>query len=274
MYIDNVVRSIAIETIHKHCKHSSREQILFVLQNIIQSPDEYQTDEVWGKLASVLSPQKRETSFHELLEAPLPHRIFGSENIDELAKHQMEVAMRLPVTIAGALMPDGCAGYGLPIGGVLATTDDVVIPFAVGKDIACRMCLTVLDAGGEYLDKYHTRAIDALINNTAFGFDATLPFKLYHELFDKSEFREISILKKNREKVFDNWEAAEKATILSTYVKLKSLRTIRWDLPKEDTLPFSVILVAQGLVLPSLITIHPLPRKLANYHDKQGHLHG
>lgn len=64
--------------------------------------------------------------------------------------------MRLPITLSGALMPDGCAGYGLPIGGVLATTDDVVIPYAVGKDIACRMSLTILDAGVDFIESITT----------------------------------------------------------------------------------------------------------------------
>jgi hypothetical protein len=41
-------------------------------------------------------------------------------------------------------MPDAHVGYGLPIGGVLAT-DNPVIPYAVGVDIACRMKLTVYD---------------------------------------------------------------------------------------------------------------------------------
>ena len=41
-------------------------------------------------------------------------------------------------------MPDAHVGYGLPIGGVLAT-ENTVIPYAVGVDIACRMKLTVLD---------------------------------------------------------------------------------------------------------------------------------
>ena len=31
------------------------------------------------------------------------------------------------------------SGYGLPIGGVLAT-ENAVIPYGVGVDIGCRMC--------------------------------------------------------------------------------------------------------------------------------------
>ena len=57
---------------------------------------------------------------------------------------QLKNACKLPVAVSGALMPDAHVGYGLPIGGVLAT-HDAVIPYAVGVDIACRMKLTVLD---------------------------------------------------------------------------------------------------------------------------------
>ena len=39
-----------------------------------------------------------------------------------------------------------------------------------------------------------------MFDNTAFGLDGLLPFKQYHPLFDRSEFREIPILKKFREK--------------------------------------------------------------------------
>src|SRR5689334_9386126 len=72
-----------------------------------------------------------------------PWRQWGT-GLDEAAREQMENASSLPVAIAGALMPDAHVGYGLPIGGVLATKN-TVIPYAVGVDIACRMKLTVLD---------------------------------------------------------------------------------------------------------------------------------
>lgn len=70
-----------------------------------------------------------------LREEPLPFEVFGEEMIEEGARRQMRDAMRLPVSVGGALMPDSHQGYGLPIGGVLAT-EDVVIPYAVGVDIA------------------------------------------------------------------------------------------------------------------------------------------
>ena len=199
-YTDNKARSIAIETMRKHCKHYSQEQIADILKQVILKPEAYKANAVWGKLAEVLSPRKIETKVFDMRDDPISYRIYGADDIDELAKRQMEVAMWLPVTIAGALMPDGCAGYGLPIGGIIATNDDVVIPYAVGKDIGCSMHLTILDADTSYIDRHHERIVDALAANTAFGLDGTIPFKQYHPLFDRNEFKCIPVLKKHREK--------------------------------------------------------------------------
>ena len=199
-YTDNKARSLAIELVARNCKHMSPDEITNLLGDIQLHPTTYKKDETWGRLAEVLAPTHTMISTYEINDSPLPYKIYGAENIDQLALDQMEMAMRLPVTVSGALMPDGCAGYGLPIGGVLATKDNVVIPYAVGKDIGCRMSLTILDAGADYLEKFHNRAVEALVNNTAFGLDGILSYKQYHALFDKSEFRDIPILKKLREK--------------------------------------------------------------------------
>ncbi len=76
-------------------------------------------------------------------ESDAPYRIWGN-NLEPDALKQMKNACKLPVAVSGALMPDAHVGYGLPIGGVLATKD-AVIPYAVGVDIACRMKMSVLD---------------------------------------------------------------------------------------------------------------------------------
>lgn len=63
-----------------------------------------------------------------------PWRQWG-EGLEAEAVKQMANACALPVAVAGALMPDAHVGYGLPIGGVLAT-DNAVIPYAVGAFVA------------------------------------------------------------------------------------------------------------------------------------------
>ena len=83
---------------------------------------------------------------------PVKYRQWG-EGLEHEAVMQMEKACLLPVAVAGALMPDAHVGYGLPIGGVLAT-ENTVIPYAVGVDIACRMKMTVLDIPVRELERH------------------------------------------------------------------------------------------------------------------------
>ena len=76
--------------------------------------------------------------------------------------------MRLPISVAGALMPDAHVGYGLPIGGVLAT-ENVVIPYAVGVDIACRMRLSIFPVSPILLGQKPGQFKKALSEQTRFG---------------------------------------------------------------------------------------------------------
>jgi tRNA-splicing ligase RtcB (3'-phosphate/5'-hydroxy nucleic acid ligase) len=103
-----------------------------------------------------------------LYSEPLPYAVWGEEQIDISSRNQMDAAMRLPVSVAGALMPDAHVGYGLPIGGVLAT-ENVVIPYAVGVDIACRMRLSVFDMSPNVLGQQTGKFRNALTGGTKFG---------------------------------------------------------------------------------------------------------
>lgn len=69
----------------------------------------------------------------------LPIKMWGDE-IEGNAMKQAVNLSQLPFAFRHiALMPDCHMGYGMPIGGVLATKD-VIIPNAVGVDIGCGMC--------------------------------------------------------------------------------------------------------------------------------------
>lgn len=62
------------------------------------------------------------------------------EEIEDGALEQAKNLANLPFAFHHiAIMPDSHQGYGMPIGGVLATKD-VIIPNAVGVDIGCGMC--------------------------------------------------------------------------------------------------------------------------------------
>ncbi|MCA9003592.1 MAG: RtcB family protein, partial [Planctomycetes bacterium] len=70
-----------------------------------------------------------------------------------------------------------------PIGGVLAT-DNTVIPYAVGVDIACRMKLTVLDLPVAMLERKEDKLIKALESETKFGVGGHFKQRREHGVMD------------------------------------------------------------------------------------------
>src|SRR4030042_4459479 len=126
--------------------------------------------------------------------------IYGRENIEQEALDQMEAAMRLPITVKGALMADAHSGYGLPIGGVLATRN-AVIPFGVGMDIGCRMCLSVYDLPPAFIDNNRRSLSHILHDNTRFG-HAEFQDRKEHPVLDRKEFSEISFLREKKDKAY------------------------------------------------------------------------
>src|SRR4029434_10316162 len=96
-----------------------------------------------------------------------PWRQWG-EGLEAEAVKQMANACALPVAVAGALMPDAHVGYGLPIGGVLAT-ENAVIPYAVRVDLARRVELSVYDVTAAEMKKLNDHLVNALRRETLFG---------------------------------------------------------------------------------------------------------
>src|SRR5690606_28133496 len=120
--------------------------------------------------------------------------VFGQEHIEEGALHQMYQAAKLPVSVAGALMPDAHSGYGLPIGGVLAT-DNAVIPYGVGVDIGCRMCLSVYDIAPKDLTDKQSFFVRELGEATLFGAGSQFDRAADHEVMENEMFHELALLK-------------------------------------------------------------------------------
>ncbi|HVU55306.1 MAG TPA: RtcB family protein [Puia sp.] len=194
-YPEGPVISIAMNIMEKNYKFGEKEDVMNLLKQILASPVEYENDAVLGLIAQQLIPKKEvEGTEISLNSTGVPFNIFGGDQIDESAMHQMYQAAKLPVAVAGALMPDAHAGYGLPIGGVLAT-ENAVIPYGVGVDIGCRMCLSVFDIDPKELTQRDHYFIRELNEATLFGggrqFDVSAP----HEVIDRKEFDEIPILK-------------------------------------------------------------------------------
>ena len=203
------IASIAINVMMKHYKKNNKGFVLNLLENIAKTPEHYESDVILGQIArEFMEPQEIEIEMlNDGEEIPLKHpsqvehyNMYGSKHIAQNAIQQMNAAMRLPIVRAGALMADAHAGYGLPIGGVLAV-ENAVIPYGVGMDIGCRMCLSIYDMPPEYIRHNRHQLMLDLKANTRFGqrdFDKTNP----PEILDRQEFREIPTVKKLKDKAY------------------------------------------------------------------------
>jgi len=158
-------------------------EIRGVMKELAFNPEVYLEDPRFGIFAASLAAAWSAQARYLKRETPAPWRRWGDE-LEAGAIAQMENACMLPVAVTGALMPDAHQGYGLPIGGVLATRG-AVIPYAVGMDIACRMKLTVLDLPVSTLVDRQELLKRAILEETRFGVGAAFRRRKQHPVMDE-----------------------------------------------------------------------------------------
>lgn len=183
----SLARRAVIEAAHGGLKKRALKD---AVSNVVADPNAYLEDERFAALASGLIAEAQENTSADTDVKPLSGRTNAVEfrqwgsDLDPQAVDQMYNACRLPVSVRGALMPDAHLGYGLPIGGVLAT-ENAVIPYAVGVDIACRVKMTVLDIPVKQLDKRQDRLRDCLEKETRFGIGSHFKSRRKHDVMDE-----------------------------------------------------------------------------------------
>jgi tRNA-splicing ligase RtcB len=194
-YPEGPVISVAMKVAQKNYKHHAKEEVMEILKKVLKAPVEYKDDAVLALIAEQLLPKvSTEGAEISLNNSGIQFNVFGAEHIEEGAMHQMYMAAKLPVAVAGALMPDAHSGYGLPIGGVLAT-ENAVIPYGVGVDIGCRMCLSLFDINPKELvqrEAYFAREINEA---TLFGSGQQFKQASDHEVMENKAFFEMPLLK-------------------------------------------------------------------------------
>jgi len=189
-------------------KTLSKVDILNAIRGMIENPD----GKVWEnhplkEISTIIREkyQEKKVEYEEqtnkqntfLRETPLPYPTYGEHQIEASAIQQMDRAMSLPISIAGALMADAHEGYGLPIGGVLATNEGTVIPYAVGVDIACRMCMSVFPMDPTQNDKVRVKLRNLLYQHTIFGVGTKNKNHIDTSLFDKSEWKATRFIRQH-----------------------------------------------------------------------------
>jgi tRNA-splicing ligase RtcB (3'-phosphate/5'-hydroxy nucleic acid ligase) len=190
---EGAVIGVALRAVRQFPPETPKESIEQDLKKLLDDPTSFAEHPILGEVATMLLRKDEPPTFIER-ETPAPYQIWG-EGLEQGALDQMQHSVRLPVAVQGALMPDAHQGYGLPIGGVLAT-ENAVIPYAVGVDIACRMKLTVFDVPGRELDRLDDQLTRTLTRETLFGAGAHFKKPEQHDVLDDETWGEISTAKR------------------------------------------------------------------------------
>ncbi|UUC47225.1 RtcB family protein [Flavobacterium cerinum] len=204
-YKENAILGLALQLVTQHKGTNEKATLLEVFKKIKENPENYLDDPIWEDLATKLIEEANAPVDETipLRETAKEYRVFGAEQIEEGARNQMHIAMKLPVTVAGALMPDAHQGYGLPIGGVLATKN-AIIPYGVGVDIGCRMALSIYDIPEHHFYENEGKYKRELIVHTKFGAGHGYhgQYKSNHDVLDRNEFNLTPFIKNLQDKAW------------------------------------------------------------------------
>jgi tRNA-splicing ligase RtcB len=204
-YTQGKVLGLALDTIKAHFEEQAPDVTLALLQQVKARPEDFLDDEKLEGLATALIEEANAPADETiaLVQRANDYAIYGEAYIEPGARQQMDIAMKLPVTVAGALMPDAHQGYGLPIGGVLATRN-AVIPYGVGVDIGCRMALTIFDIPEEHYTANWAQYKRELIAQTRFGAGAGFHgrHRADHEVLSNDAFNAVPFIKALHDKAW------------------------------------------------------------------------
>jgi tRNA-splicing ligase RtcB len=221
--------------------NQDRAEVLAQLNRVRLAPYDYHDDPLFGSLARRLI--ELEGPEPELIvpirDAPIPYQVWGDDFEPETLR-QLDNAAHLAVSEAAALMPDGHPGYGLPIGGVLGT-ENSVIPYGVGVDIACRMRLSIFDESSNILTAQSDRFRKALLFNTCFGIGPRdgewgPRERREHPLLDDPRWHELALLRHQHEKAVRQMGTSGTSNHFAEWAALTALEDIpKWGLQAGDT---------------------------------------
>ncbi|TAD82386.1 MAG: RtcB family protein [Bacteroidetes bacterium] len=195
-YPQGPVVKMAMHAINTHYAQTALTDALALLTDVLAQPEAYlQHPHLHGVAAALWHlSHPPAPSMVALNPEAIAFSVFGQALIEPGAMQQMEQAARLPISVAAALMPDAHSGYGLPIGGVLATTN-AVIPYGVGVDIGCRMCLSLFAINPTQLAQKTQQFARHLHDATRFGAGALWQTPAEHAVLDHDLFNQLPLLK-------------------------------------------------------------------------------
>jgi tRNA-splicing ligase RtcB len=230
-------RSLAINVMAQHFKHLTKVEKLDLLVKVAENPKAYHDEVILKPLCEEFMEVVEKSTFssYKLKDEPKKYSVYGKKFIDQNTIKQMDMVMRLPVVENGALMPDAHVGYGIPIGGVIATKNEV-IPYGVGLDIGCRMALTIFEAPIEFASRYKHLLKRGIQDHTFFGRGKARNEFVDHEVLDREEFGATELLSKLHGKARMQLGTSGSGNHFVEFGEVVIDEGNRWNIPKGNYL--------------------------------------
>ncbi len=183
-----------------------------------------------------------------LAAQPGPYTLYGTPGVhfEHGVIDQMDMVARLPVYVAGAVLPDAHPGYALPIGGV-AALHRAVSPYGVGVDIACRMCMTIFaDLPPAELRDRREALLEDLSSETRFGFESWGQQPRQHAVIDDPLWQDQHLpLKRHHQRARAQLGTSGGGNHFADLVVGRVVQAVDW-LPLPVGAEFSALLTHSG----------------------------
>lgn len=177
-----------------------------------------------------------------------PFKMYGTPGADFEygAIEQMRTALRLPVAVQGAMMPDAHPGYALPIGGVVAL-ERAVSPMFVGVDIACRMMLSILPLSpAEMLARRERLAADMrAVSSFGMGAGFNGPERRDHAVMSDTLWQELPHLRQLKDQAWQQLGSSGGGNHFFDMLVGEVVNEVEW-LPLKQGQAFVAIMTHSG----------------------------
>lgn len=140
------VMGVTLNIVRKAYKHSDLKTVGDTIKGVLDAPEDYLEDEVLGPIAELLIPTEYISLHDEVVEY---HKNIKAESEDEKSNiasvfKTMDVLMKTPTIVGGAVMPDACPtgeDGQIPVGGI-AVSKNAIHPSMHSADICCSVMVT------------------------------------------------------------------------------------------------------------------------------------
>jgi len=145
-FVQGIAMGITLDVIRENYEDSTLDEVGSILAKVIATPESYVDHEILGPIAELLIPTEEILPHENIVDY---YRNIKAESVNEISNVEsvfktMDVLMKTPTVVSGAVMPDACPtgeNGQIPVGGVVVAKN-AIHPSMHSADICCSVMMT------------------------------------------------------------------------------------------------------------------------------------